>query len=626
MKRIFLLLLICTMFTGAFSQQGAGNIPVRIDSISSSLNIEQAAGFYFDSTGKMPVEDIFTADFKSLNTIPSKNRLPRRYLTGTVYLKFTVLHAGPVSRMYAFYPGIHYNSIQIFKQENNGSLNKIEQDEEGTGFVHFNPPTGQPVTYLVELHLTKLDFNRMTAVLLRSSYLDNYLIELTSSYRERRIGSFVLSGILLMMILFTLVNYYLSKKAEFLYNSGFSTCMFLLIFFSSYLNKRPDWFSSLFWSYLSLMLLIVGTIFYLFFIRRFIDTKNKYPVLEKLFKLETWMLVVMMFIFTYVHFETGNIILGLILENAMKILALAVGIVFIVKGLKEKDKLIQYVALGSAAQIIFFIASLFIILTGLGKGSLLGSALFYFEIGVIMAVFFFLLGLEYKNRQELIEKTKEVEKKVFETQLAVIKGQQEERNRISADMHDDLGAGMTTIRLFSELAKTKMGDNVIPEIDKISTSADELLSKMNAIIWSMSSSNDTLGNTIAYIRSYALEYFDNTGITCRISLPDDLPDLEVPGTIRRNLFLVIKEAFNNIVKHSGASEVNIGLTKEDDLFTLLIHDNGRGINLEKLRQFGNGLRNMKKRMDDVQIEFSIENNNGTVVMLRRKIMLNNNMM
>jgi signal transduction histidine kinase len=200
----------------------------------------------------------------------------------------------------------------------------------------------------------------------------------------------------------------------------------------------------------------------------------------------------------------------------------------------------------------------------------------------------------------------------------VIKAQQEERNRISADMHDDLGAGMTTIRLFSELAKAKMGNNIMPEIEKISASADELLNKMNAIIWSMSSSNDSLGNMVAYIRSYALEYFDNTGIDCKITIPDRLPELEVSGEIRRNVFLVVKETLNNIVKHSGANEVKIILQKEPEGFSLLIHDNGRGIDLEKLRKFGNGLKNMKKRMEDVGIEFSIENNNGTTVRLYRK--------
>ena len=254
-----------------------------------------------------------------------------------------------------------------------------------------------------------------------------------------------------------------------------------------------------------------------------------------------------MLVITYIYFGTGYIFIGKIIENGMKILALAVGIVFIILSLREKDKLMRFLAIGSAGQIIFSIISLVLILTHTTDGSLLTTALFYFELSIVVAVFFFLLGLTYKNRHDLIEKTKEkeamkleVEKKSFETQLAVIKAQQEERNRISADMHDDLGAGMTTIRLFSELAKTKMGENIIPEIEKISASSNELLNKMNAIIWSMSSSNDSLGNMVAYVRSYALEYFENTGIDCRITIPESLPELEVSGRNKKKCFFSSK--------------------------------------------------------------------------------------
>jgi signal transduction histidine kinase len=178
---------------------------------------------------------------------------------------------------------------------------------------------------------------------------------------------------------------------------------------------------------------------------------------------------------------------------------------------------------------------------------------------------------------------------------------------------------MTTIRLYSEIAKSKMVDTPIPEIEKISSSANELLNKMNAIIWSMSSSNDSLGNMVAYIRSYSLEYFEDTGIHCRISIPEHLPNIVVSGEIRRNVFLVVKEALNNVLKHSRATEVSITLERVSDGLKLFIQDNGTGINFEKLRQFGNGLKNMQKRMEDINIHFSIENNHGTLITLYRVI-------
>ena len=310
----------------------------------------------------------------------------------------------------------------------------------------------------------------------------------------------------------------------------------------------------------------------------------------------------------------------------MKFLILALGIAFIYLALKQRNRLLNYIAAGNAMLVFFSAISLGLLWFGVKPVHIYLSSIFYYNTGIVFELSFFLLGLTYKNRSELIKGIKEqealkldAEKQAYETQIAVIKAQQEERNRISADMHDDLGAGMTTISLYSELAKTKLANNPIPEIEKISSAANELLNKMNAIIWSMSSSNDSLGNMIAYIRIYALEYFEDTNINCKISIPENLPNIEVIGAIRRNVFLVVKEALNNILKHAKATEVEITLTRVEDGLELYIQDNGTGINLDNIRQFGNGLKNMKKRMKDIDIDFNIENKNGTLITLHRKI-------
>ena len=626
MKKIIFLSFVLLLVTGAFAQTAPDSLAIKIDSVASSLNIEKNTLVFIDSVDHFQPDNIPAEKFTPLLNYKDRRDIPPRLLSKPAYLLLTIENISSKKQPYYFFPGMYYDDMALYKKNGAGHFEKIETPETPAGFMYLLAEPRQPNTYLIKLDFSKTEVERMTAVLVNPDFMANFILELSNAYRDKRIASYILCGVLLMMILFTLVNYFLSYKTEFLYNCAFSACMFFLIFFSSYLSKRPGWFSVFFISYFDLILLIVGTIFYLAFIRKFLDTKNKHAVLDKLFRAETWILIVLMFIYTYVRFQTGSIMLGKIIENSMKILALLIGTIFIVQGLRQKDKLMQYLAMGSAAQIFFSIISLMIILSGRVSQTFLTSALFYFELGIIMAIFFFLLGLAYKNRRDLIEKTQEqeatkleVEKKVFETKLAVINAQQEERNRISADMHDDLGSGMTTIRLFSELAKTKMGETVMPEIEKISASADELLNKMNAIIWSMSSSNDTLGNMVAYIRSYALEYLDSTGIDCKTSMPENLPELEVSGEVRRNIFLVVKEALNNIVKHSGATEVKLILQEENNGLALLIHDNGKGIDFEKIRQFGNGLKNMKKRMDDLGIEFSIENNNGTVVRLYRSL-------
>jgi signal transduction histidine kinase len=253
--------------------------------------------------------------------------------------------------------------------------------------------------------------------------------------------------------------------------------------------------------------------------------------------------------------------------------------------------------------------------------ALMRSSLFYYEIGLLLELIFFLVALNYKTRKGLVEQTKERENlkaenklKEYEKELAVLKAQKDERERISADMHDELGSGMTAIRLLSEIARNKMKENTPVELEKISQSADEVLNKMNAIIWSMDSGNDSLGNLISYIRIYALEYFENTSITCKVNMPEEILSLELSGDKRRNIFLAVKETLTNALKHSKATNVIVEINVNHSL-VIKISDNGVGIDKEHIRRFGNGLKNIAKRMESIEGAFEVENNQGTVTTL-----------
>jgi signal transduction histidine kinase len=162
----------------------------------------------------------------------------------------------------------------------------------------------------------------------------------------------------------------------------------------------------------------------------------------------------------------------------------------------------------------------------------------------------------------------------------------------------------------SEIVKSKMKDQTLPEIDKISNSANELINKMNTIIWTMTSSNDSVENLVAYIRSYAVEFFESTNIDCYFTMPASIPPREISGEKRRNIFLSVKEALNNVLKHSQSSVVKINVLVNDRLI-IEIQDDGVGINMEKLRKFGNGLNNMRKRMMSIEGGFDIQNHEGT---------------
>ena len=378
-------------------------------------------------------------------------------------------------------------------------------------------------------------------------------------------------------------------------------------------------------AYLDFIMQCAGIAFYMVFMQKFLSTRSKYPFLNRLYNAGIAGLIVSMLLFSYLYFFTNNFVLLNGVENATKIVLLGMMIVFLIYCVKQwKDKLLRYLFWGNLFYFFFAVFSQALILLGSAFNNLpavFNSSLFYYEIGLFLELLFFLAGLSYKNRRQIIEQTRERERlkmenerKEFEKQMAIITAQQEERNRISTDMHDELGSGMTHIRLMSELAKSKMKQNTPVEIEKISQSADDVLNKMNAIIWSMNSRNDSLGNLISYIRAYSTEYLEGTSVKCTVSIPHDIPEKELNGDRRRNVFLCVKETLNNMLKHSGATELSIDILTNGAL-TIRIHDNGRGIDLQKIRQFGNGLQNIKRRMESIGGNFEIKNNNGTETIL-----------
>ncbi|MFT3750983.1 MAG: tetratricopeptide repeat protein [Agriterribacter sp.] len=188
-----------------------------------------------------------------------------------------------------------------------------------------------------------------------------------------------------------------------------------------------------------------------------------------------------------------------------------------------------------------------------------------------------------------------------------------ERTRISRELHDDLGGGLSTIRLMTEMIRNPGFGLNGKYLDNISLKSKELIQNMNEIVWYLNNNNDDLGSTVAYIRQFAGRMLGDANITLHFSEPDWLPDITMNGEIRRNIFLLVKEALHNIIKHSRASVVSITIHADDKL-TISIADNGRGVDIsEQSKPGGNGLKNMKARINNLKGSFQLLNNNGTTV-------------
>lgn len=186
-----------------------------------------------------------------------------------------------------------------------------------------------------------------------------------------------------------------------------------------------------------------------------------------------------------------------------------------------------------------------------------------------------------------------------------------ERARIAKDIHDDLGASLTRISMLSQSARGELEDPTAAGacLDQIYGTSRELTRAMGEIVWAVNPQHDTLDSLATYLQKFAQNFLRTANLRCRLDMPMELPHWTVNAEVRHNLYLAFKEALNNVVKHAAASEVRVSLKLEEEAFTLVIEDNGRGFTPPPNGQddptdpaslsSGSGLRNMQRRLQEV---------------------------
>ncbi|MBD1363278.1 hypothetical protein IDJ77_05580 [Mucilaginibacter sp. ZT4R22] len=185
-----------------------------------------------------------------------------------------------------------------------------------------------------------------------------------------------------------------------------------------------------------------------------------------------------------------------------------------------------------------------------------------------------------------------------------------ERNRISRDMHDEIGSGLTHIALLSELIQTqhKTDAAVKNDVGNISASARKLITNMSEIIWALNPQNDSLENLLAYTREQMQQHFEPFDMVLEIDFADTVPDIPLTNEQRRNLYLVTKEALNNAMKHARATLVKLSVEIAAGQIVFTVADNGCGLPDSAGKPNCNGLKNMRKRMEDIGGNISMASN------------------
>jgi two-component sensor histidine kinase len=192
------------------------------------------------------------------------------------------------------------------------------------------------------------------------------------------------------------------------------------------------------------------------------------------------------------------------------------------------------------------------------------------------------------------------------------------RNRIAQDLHDQVGSTLSSISIYSKVAKIyqqqEKDDKLKELLNTIGETADETITEMSDIVWTIDPKNDHMNNIVQKIQSYAMPLCVAKNILFKFSCDSKILNLALEMTVRKNFFLILKESINNAIKHSGCKNLTVDIRLVDHHVELLIQDDGVGfepaLNYTELtaasERGGNGLANIKARAAELSAKLKIK--------------------
>jgi two-component system, NarL family, sensor histidine kinase UhpB len=225
---------------------------------------------------------------------------------------------------------------------------------------------------------------------------------------------------------------------------------------------------------------------------------------------------------------------------------------------------------------------------------------------IILFTLLLISGLLYYLRHRLIERNLGLQREL------------EIRSQIATDLHDDMGSSLSSIYIFSDLLR-RQGGHSTELLNKIEANAKDTLEALDDIIWLVKPSNDKFSNLEVRISEFAIPLFESKDIKFQIDFPEAISDVPLPMETRRNIFLIIKESVNNLVKYSDCTEASLTATNNGPDVTFVVKDNGKGFDPNVITN-RNGLKNIKARATQIGADLKLNSapGQGTEIILTVK--------
>jgi len=254
---------------------------IDIHGISNYINISPKVSALISSKNTS-VQEAAAQSFAPLKDVLKTRLIPVRFTTKSFFLHFTIYNSGNNADTICLRPGNLFDEISIYaKEQNKFELLNIESEP---GYPEFVLAGGAVKDIYVKLLPSKTEFNYITPLLINKDFVDFYQKNGFSKKEDIKQSGLLVSGVMLTMCLFCLVNFLLNRRKEFLYYLLYALCTFLLVFFVTTLTNLSSTFCNIYFGYFDFALLLGGTIFYVMFTRLFLDTAKKISDAQQTFQ------------------------------------------------------------------------------------------------------------------------------------------------------------------------------------------------------------------------------------------------------------------------------------------------------------------------------------------------------
>ncbi|HEY6063149.1 MAG TPA: 7TM diverse intracellular signaling domain-containing protein, partial [Chitinophagaceae bacterium] len=290
-----------------------------------------------------------------------KGTIPSGFVTKKALLKFNICNNADTAVSVYFFPGLYFRDIRLYKTDSSGIQEMpaiLPGIPDSIGYRLLSLPAHDSLSILAELTFIKTYIITIRPRLVHPQYLQSFIAELRSTHNQDNLVTYVFCGLLLMMILFSITNFFQGANNEFLYYSGYAFFLGSMLLTKALYDYHTNRINFFFEGYFDFILQELGIMFYMIFMQRFLDTLNKHRFLHQLYNAGVALLLLSMFTYTWFHYFTNNFTAENLVENITKVLLLVMVLIFLIYSARNwKDKLMRYLFWGNLFLFIFSLIS-----------------------------------------------------------------------------------------------------------------------------------------------------------------------------------------------------------------------------------------------------------------------------